>query len=293
MGRSECPLQVEEGSMFVRITLLLTLFLMLSGCGQRSSKPAEESKQDNKEAIPAMPAVAVQSPSVSHPPGYDRLHLRFKEATRKEPPPDARPPEKTMTGKSIGVLYEAVVREWDNVTFMKDDGSRIHYAATLETSQGTIEIELDDEHAPNHVRNFIALSKAGYYDGLQFDHILANETYEEIQAGSPLGAENPTKNSVGYWLNPEISSEVKHAPGSVGACHGKEKDTAGCKFYIALTSAEEYDGNYTLFGKVTKGLDVAEKIGRQPVFFDEEDSAGIARPLEPVVIRKVTIHPRD
>lgn len=263
----------------------LALAVALAGCGQ----PSDPSRLEPGERNPT-PTLAVGKPGV--PAGFERLHQSFKQATRKDAPRDARPPDRTMTGRAVAKVYEDVVRLWDTIKFVKPDGTRLHYSATLDTSMGVIEIALDDERAPNHVRNFIALSRAHYYDGLQFDHILGTETYEELQAGSPLGAEDPTKNSVGYWLEPEISGAVKHEAGSVGACHGKERNTAGCKFYISLTSAPDYDGNYTLFGKVTRGLDVVEKIGRQPVIIDEEDPAQVARPLEPVVIRKVTIQTR-
>src|SRR5262245_56950032 len=98
--------------MILRLTVPFVLSVLLSGCGQRSSKPSGEAGEDKKEAIAGMPTLAVHSDSAAHPAGSDRLLQSFKEATRKEPPPDARPPEKTMTGKSVGVLYEEVVRQW-------------------------------------------------------------------------------------------------------------------------------------------------------------------------------------
>jgi cyclophilin family peptidyl-prolyl cis-trans isomerase len=205
-----------------------------------------------------------------------------------------------MTGKSIGRLYEEVLRLWDTIDFVTEDGKRIHYSATLETALGNIEIDLDPERAPNHVRNFVALARAGYYDGLVFDRIQHNEInlesvgrYEEIEAGCPLGKGDPTRNSLGYWLKPEITTDLKHEEGAVGACRMEEKDTAGCKFYITLSKAPYLDGHFTLFGKVTKGLEVARKIFLQPVVLEDQDLDGGRKPLDPVVIRKVIVHTRD
>jgi cyclophilin family peptidyl-prolyl cis-trans isomerase len=117
-----------------------------------------------------------------------------------------------------------------------------------------------------------------------------------IEAGCPLGAEgDPGNGSIGYWLKPELStsdSGVSHEPGTVGACLATDQeDTAGCRFYITLTRAPFLDGRYTIFGKVTQGLDVARKIFMEPVIEDDtQDEGGNHRPLKPVLIEKVTIH---
>src|SRR5204862_6867632 len=100
-----------------------------------------------------------------------------------------------------------------------------------------IDIALDPDLAPNHVRNFIALAKVGYYDGLVFDRItegpLEGEQkihFEAIEAGCPLGKGDLLENSIGYWLNPEFDPQAHHEEGTVGFCHSEERDTAACKF---------------------------------------------------------------
>src|SRR5262249_47435071 len=96
--------------------------------------------------------------------------------------------------------------------------------------------------------------------------------------------------SIGYWLKPELCDKVIHEEGTVGAWHAEEVETAACKFYITLSKAPWMDGNWTVFGKVTQGLDVARKILEGPVRRDDEFRD---RPQHPVVIRSVTIetHP--
>src|SRR5436305_1019895 len=71
--------------------------------------------------------------------------------------------------------------------------------------------------------------------------------------------------SIGYWLKPEFTTDVTHEPGVVGAVHTAEEDVSGCKFYINLTKAPVLDGNYTVFGKVAAGLEVAAQIRSAPI----------------------------
>jgi peptidyl-prolyl cis-trans isomerase B (cyclophilin B) len=238
------------------------------------------------------------------PPIDPRFTQTFAEATRKDPPPAApRPPDMTVTEKSVGKLYTEVVRLWPEIAFVTTQGKRVEYSATLETDLGTIEMALLSDAAPNHVRNFVALARAGYYDGLSFDHVrhevsdapeFKGQALDLIEGGAPLGSKDPEEHdSIGYWLKPEIDPKVVHEEGSVGAVHGEELDSAACKFYIVLSKAPPIaKESYTVFGKVTKGLDVARKIHQQPVV-EEEQEIGYSRPLSPVIIRKVTIHTKE
>lgn len=273
-----------------------------AGCGKSSDEPPARTEADGtrKDEQPASTTKQAEETIIKKPAARDRLHRSFLEATRKLPPPDQRPPDRTLTGKSIGKLYGEVVRLWDSIRFTAADGTRIAYTATLETDLGDIDIALDADLAPNHVRNFIALAKVGYYDGLVFDRIDEDEAetedgktirYEGLQAGCPLGEGDPLKNSIGYWLNPEFDPQAHHEEGTVGFCHGRERDTAACKFYITLCKAPYLDGNYTVIGKVTRGLAVARTIFMRPTIIEEEDG-GSHRPEKPVIIRKVTIHER-
>jgi peptidyl-prolyl cis-trans isomerase B (cyclophilin B) len=283
----------------LHLAALLVAFT-LSGCN-RGDVP-------DGDAPAAQPAeTAAPGDSSPKPPALDpRLTQSFEDATRKDPPADwPRPPDLTATGKSVGKLYTDVVRLWKEVPFANAAGKPIAYAASVETDQGVIEIALRPEVAPNHVRNFVALARAGYYDGLAFERIVHQESDVEkgvqldlIEGGGPLGVADPGYDGIGYWLKPEFddrnSPKAPHEEGAVGACRGgEEEDTAACKFYIIVGKAPaSLNGNYTVFGKVTKGLDVARKIHQQPVIEDENDG-GYHRPEKPVLIRKVAIHTRE
>jgi cyclophilin family peptidyl-prolyl cis-trans isomerase len=254
---------------------------LLVGCGKRQAAP--------KAAPEPAPVVKKENPVEIDP----RLAQSFKEATRKEPPADGyRPPDKTLTGKSVGKLYTEVVNVWDTVRLADAAGQPIAYTAVLETELGSVEIALNSDVAPNHVRNFLALSRAGYYDGLVFERTVREKAegqpdLELLEAGCPTGTGDIGSGSLGYWLKPEFN-DVTHDEGTVGACHGEEADTACCKFYILLSKAPFLDKHFTVFGKVTRGLDVARRIFSLPVRNDPDYPEG-DRPVKPVVLRKVTI----
>jgi peptidyl-prolyl cis-trans isomerase B (cyclophilin B) len=283
------------------------------GCGKRTASPdpvqAASPEAGSEGAVTGSPAEATgaveQSTAGTGAPAgeADRLQQSFAQATRPGDDPPAgtqRPVDETMTGKATGKLYSEVVRLWDEVRFTAD-GKPLEYAATIETDLGPIEIKLRPDLAPNHVRNFVALARAGYYDGLCFDRIHHEEDegdpktrLDEVEAGCPLGTGEPGLDHIGYWLNPEFDDpqhpRATHEEGTVGACRGDELDSAACRFYITLNKAPYLDGNYTVFGKVTRGLDVVRKIFAQPVIVGDEDVNDSRRPEKPVVMRRVSIH---
>jgi cyclophilin family peptidyl-prolyl cis-trans isomerase len=200
-----------------------------------------------------------------------------------------------MTHTADGKHYTEVDRLWDGIHFDSPAGKPLSYTATLDTELGPIEIALRPDLAPNHARSFVALAQAGYFDGLVFQRIVHQKVEGEpnayldlIEAGCPMGTGEFGFGSIGYWLKPEFSSQAAHEEGTVGAWHGAEPNTAGCKFYITLSRAPFMDGNYTVFGKVTHGLDIAKKIAQQPV---DPDPVTLEpeHPQKPVVITKVTI----
>jgi len=204
-----------------------------------------------------------------------------------------RPPDTTKAGKSVGKLYDAVVASWDQIKFQSSGGNPLQYTALIKTDLGTITIELWPSVAPNHVRNFVALARAGYLDGLDFDRVYREELVdtkgaflEYVEAGCPLGSGDPGYGSIGYWLKEELNGQIHHEEGTVGAWHAEELESAACKFYITLSKAPWMDGTFTVFGRVTGGLDVVRKISSRPKRSDDplED-----HPAEPVVMREVTI----
>jgi peptidyl-prolyl cis-trans isomerase B (cyclophilin B) len=287
----------------------ITLSIGLSGCGKPAGPPEPSaSSTTTTTTAPVTLTVPADKPTPSEP-ARDPLHQSFADATRAadNPPEDSqRPPDRTITGKPVFKLLAEVQKQWDSIRFVTADGRKLEYTALFDTTHGALEITLLSEAAPNHVRNFVALARAGYYDGLRFDGILheairedpeaAPMRLDQLRAGCPLGTGETGTGSLGYWLRPEFNArqfKLTHEEGTVGACHGPEPDSAATRFYINLTPAPYLDDSYTIFGKVSKGLDVLRTIGVQPVRIDEgADGDSGHQPLKPIVIRSVKIQTR-
>lgn len=263
--------------------------ILLASCGRKEAAPETQP--------PSTPASA--SSEKEGPPLEPRLNQSFAEATLPEPPADCRLPDVTATGKSVGKLYTEVMRLWNGIRFTAPGGKPLEYRATIETDMGVIRLTLWPDLAPNHVRSFVALARAGYYDGLVFERTVRETAADQpearmelIEAGCPMGTGEMGYGSIGYWLLPEVAAGAKHEVGVLAAAHGAEGDLDACKFYINLCPAPFLDGSFTVFGKVVEGLEVARKILEQPVR-DVPDAPEGNLPVKPVVIRQVTIQTEE
>ena len=145
----------------------------------------------------------------------------------------------------------------------------------MTTSEGAIEIELFDDDAPKTVANFTKLAGEGFYDDLTFHRVIPDFM---IQAGCPRG---DGTGGPGYSFEDEFNQHPV-ARGYL-AMANSGPNTNGSQFFIVTTPAAPWlDGKHTVFGKVTSGQDVADRIS-------EVERDGRDRPLEPVVIESVAI----
>lgn len=141
----------------------------------------------------------------------------------------------------------------------------------LSTDFGNFYIWLYDE-TPLHKANFLKLAKEGFYDGTTFHRLV---TQFVMQGGDPNSKDTDPKNDgfggPGYTIPAEITPNLKHDAGMIGAArdNNPEKKSNGSQFYICLSRDKTagLDGNYTVFGKVIKGMDNAPKIMSRP--FDQ------------------------
>ena len=134
--------------------------------------------------------------------------------------------------------------------------------ATIETPKGTIELELFDDDAPGTVENFRKLIGEGFYDGLSFHRYVPNFV---IQGGCPntrQGARGvPGTGGPGYKIKCEVAGNPRthDAAGVLSMAHAG-RDTGGSQFFITLRDTPHLNGNHTVFGRVTSGLDVVNAI---------------------------------
>jgi cyclophilin family peptidyl-prolyl cis-trans isomerase len=148
-------------------------------------------------------------------------------------------------------------------------------SATLQTSEGDVELELFGEDAPTTVGNFEKLAAEGFYDGLTFHRVIPDFM---VQAGCPRG---DGTGGPGYQFEDEIN-EHKIVRGALAMANAGP-NTNGSQFFIVTANACPWlDGKHTVFGRVTSGQDVVDAISQ--VDRDERD-----RPREPVVIESVAL----
>ena len=124
---------------------------------------------------------------------------------------------------------------------------------TIETTYGKIEIELYRKDAPKTVARISELVKKGFYNGLTFHRVVPGFV---VQGGDPMGTGMGGSNQK---LKAEFNSH-KHVEGTVAMARAQDPDSADSQFYIALAAIPHLDGQYTVFGQVTKGMDAVKKI---------------------------------
>jgi cyclophilin family peptidyl-prolyl cis-trans isomerase len=148
-------------------------------------------------------------------------------------------------------------------------------SATLHTSEGPIELELHSEDAPKTVENFVKLSRDGFYEGVIFHRVIPDFM---IQGGDPTGTGT---GGPGY----EFEDEFNQHPVERGALAmaNAGPNTNGSQFFIVTVEAAPWlDGKHTVFGRVTSGMDVVDRIS-------QADRGANDRPREPVTIERVEL----
>ena len=154
--------------------------------------------------------------------------------------------------------------------------------AIIEIAQfGVIEVELDPEHAPISVENFVKLAEKGFYNGLTFHRVIKGFM---IQGGCPKG--NGT-GGPGYCIKGEFSANgvnnpLKHLRGTISMARAMDFDSAGSQFFIMHKDCPYLDGQYAAFGQVTKGIEVVDAIA-------SVKTNAYDMPLNKVIIKSVKI----
>jgi peptidyl-prolyl cis-trans isomerase B (cyclophilin B) len=137
------------------------------------------------------------------------------------------------------------------------------YRVVMETSKGSIVIEMLPDKAPNHVRHILRLTSLGVYDKTAFHRIATGFV---IQAGDLNTRSEPAPQAAQKYIvkiQAEIN-DVKHKAGIVSMARGQEIDSAMTSFFIVLGDQPALDGTYTVFGRVAEGMDVVERIAATP-----------------------------
>lgn len=143
--------------------------------------------------------------------------------------------------------------------------------AIIKTKFGDIEVKFFSDVAPKHVENFIKLAKEGFYNGTIFHRVIPGFM---IQGGDPNTKDTLKKDAYGqggpgYTIKAEFS-DVPHKRGIVSMARANDPNSAGSQFFIVVEDSRFLDNKYSVFGEVTKGIGVADKIVN--LARDERDS---------------------
>jgi cyclophilin family peptidyl-prolyl cis-trans isomerase len=151
---------------------------------------------------------------------------------------------------------------------------------TIETNHGTIVAEMFADLAPKTTANFLELAGKGFYDGVIFHRVIDGFM---IQGGDPTGT---GRGGPGYNIPDEFGKGLAHTHPGIFSMANAGPNSGGSQFFITLAATPWLDGKHAIFGKVTSGLDIVQKIGKLKVGMGD-------KPVEDVVMEKVTVSGTD
>ena len=172
-----------------------------------------------------------------------------------------------------------MAKQWNSPPEMVIDPSK-RYTAQMETSMGSLTIALDPSAAPKTVNNFVFLAREGYYDGVIFHRIIQGFV---IQGGDPTGT---GRGGPGYRFEDELPAPGRYEIGSLAMANAGPNTNGSQFFIISGPSGASLPPQYSLFGKVVKGLEIVDQM--------EKVRTGPGdKPVDDVVIQSVTITEAD
>ena len=204
----------------------------------------------------------------------------------QEPAPASTPPVKP-TG-AVETPKKANTRPPDAPILQADpfDGASVEkmrdQCVTLDTEAGAIEIELTPEVAPESVRNFLNLAATGSLDTTTFSRVVKDFVIQggNLSTSEKWGVELSKRASRKL---PDEPSLVKHVRGIVSMARGEEPNSASTHFFILVGEGQHLNGKFAAFGKVRKGMEVADAINAAPKDGD--------KPEKPVRINRAVVSP--
>jgi cyclophilin family peptidyl-prolyl cis-trans isomerase len=205
------------------------------------------------------------------------------ETTSVAPPPTSADISSgcwTAEQRAVPITVEGdkLVQQWTQQPAMTVDQDKT-YVATIETEKyGTFEITFFPKDAPNTVNNFVCLARAGFYDNTTYHRIVDGFV---VQGGDPEGT---GRGGPGYKFNDEpVTRDYNRG---IVAMANAGPNTNGSQYFICLGDVG-LPKNYTIFGEVTKGMDVVDKISQVERTMGGDGAK--SKPIDPVVVKTVTI----
>jgi len=184
-----------------------------------------------------------------------------------------------QVGKVVTIVKDGAVFQFQMKDVAEMDGKAIEQEKNpvikIMTTKGDILVELFEDEAPNTVANIISLAEQGYFKGMAFHRVIKGFMAQGGCPNSKKGAiGRPGTGGPGYTFDNEVSSNLKHLRGTLSMANAGP-NTNGSQFFICFKPQSFLDGKYSVFGKVTDGLNVLDKI-------EEIGTVGEGKPKEEV-----------
>ena len=183
---------------------------------------------------------------------------------------------------AVGFFYFDGSNQSQEVAQSQDVGDSKQIQAIIETNFGNIVIEFFPDKAPGHVENFIKLANDGFYNGTTFHRVIPGFM---IQGGDPNTKSDDRsthgQGGPGYTINAEFN-DISHVRGIVSMARTNDPNSAGSQFFIIVSDSIFLDNQYTVFGRVVEGIDVADKIVNVP-------RDNLDNPNDRVVVKRISI----
>jgi peptidyl-prolyl cis-trans isomerase B (cyclophilin B) len=236
---------------------VLVLAAILAGCGG-----GDDNKDTGKKAEKKTSTTATQQKTTTTTPARGAGLTRCIKVAAPQPKPEKKLPKPTL----------------------KLDPDKT-YEAVLDTTCGRFTITLDVKRAPKTGASFVYLSRRGFYDNTIFHRIVPGFV---IQGGDPRGT---GQGDPGYSVVEPPPSDIKYTKGTVAMAKTEieEPGTSGSQFYVVIADDAQLPADYALLGKVTAGQEVVDRIAVVRTDMNNPDPAKQERPIDPVVLRTVTI----
>ena len=149
--------------------------------------------------------------------------------------------------------------------FLNATPEEMRQTVTLKTTLGPIRIQMEPGWAPEHVRNFLKLTAAGWYDGTAFHRVVKGFV---VQGGMGYTRSSGPHHPADRWVRPlkaEFRQDLKHIRGMVSMARTANPDSATTSFFLVLGPAPHLDGQYTIFGRVIEGLETLDAFEMEEV----------------------------
>ncbi|MDR0268534.1 peptidylprolyl isomerase [Paenibacillus sp.] len=239
---------------YLPFTIMIVAALVLGGCGKKPEKSAEQPSQTQET----------------------------QKDQNQESQPTEQPNQSQEKQGSQSEQESQAAKSWTSPPEMKINTAKT-YEAEIKTSKGSFKIELFAKDAPKTVNSFVFLSKEGFYNGVTFHRII--ESFM-VQTGDPTGT---GAGGPGYSFEDE-KTNYKYEPGIVAMANAGP-NTNGSQFFICTgedSISLNQMPNYTIFGKITDGMNIVKKIAATPVKANPQ-TGETSKPSEKVTIDSIKI----